>query len=93
MHEEWIIFSGDGHITTKETFLDLVQKGELRHSRMDFEVIQVRIYNDTGLVMHRGTSAGVWKGQAFSNDEISSSVFIKKDNKWLAVQTMIAPAS
>lgn len=93
MDEDWIIFSGDGNITTKELFLTLVQNGELVHTKMDFEILKVKVYNDTGLVMQRGTSAGTWQGQAFSNYEIASTVFIKKNNEWLAVQTMIAPAN
>jgi hypothetical protein len=93
MDEEWIIFSGDGNITTKEMFLTLVRKGELVHTEMNFEILQVKVYNDTGLIMQRGTSAGTWQGQSFSNYEIASTVFIKKNNKWLAVQTMIAPAN
>lgn len=92
MDEEWIIFSGNGNITTKERFLTAVRKGELVHTKMDFEVLQVKIYNDTGLIMQRGTSAGVWKGESFSNYEIASTVFIRKNNEWRAVQTMIAPA-
>lgn len=60
---------------------------------MDFEGLRVKDYNDMGLVMQRGTSAGTWQGQAFSNYEIASTVYIKKNNEWLAVQTMIAPAN
>ena len=93
MDEEWIIFSGDGNITTKETFLQLVKDGNLVHSKMDFEILQVKIQGNTGLVMQRGTSAGTWQGQPFDNYEIASTVFVRKNNKWLAVQTMIAPAN
>ena len=93
MADEWIIFSGNGNLTTKETFLSLVRRGELLHTKMDFEILQVKIFNDTGIVMQRGTSAGTWLGQSFSNYEIASSVFIKQNNKWLAVQTMLAPAA
>jgi|SRR5688572_31252539 len=92
MDEEWIIFSGNGNITTKEEFLQLVKSGDLKHSKMDFEILKVLIHDNTGLVMQRGTSAGTWQGQPFSNYEIASTVFVKKDNIWLAVQTMIAPA-
>lgn len=92
MDESWIIFSGDGNITTKQTFLQLVKRGDLVHSKMDFEILQVKIYGNTGLIMQRGTSAGTWRGQPFENYEIASTVFVKNQNSWLAVQTMIAPA-
>ncbi len=92
MHEEWIIFSGDGNVTTKDSFLKSVNSGELVHTKMDFQILNVKVYGNTGLIMQQGTSAGNWKGQTFSNYEIASSVFIRKNNKWLAVQTMVAPA-
>jgi ketosteroid isomerase-like protein len=92
MDEEWIIFSGDGNITTKEKFLQVVKSGDLKHSKMDFEILQVKIHEDTGLVMQRGTSAGTWQGHPFDNYEIASTVFVRKEDQWLAVQTMIAPA-
>jgi hypothetical protein len=93
MDDEWIIFSGDGNITTKETFLQHATSGDLIHSIMDFEILRVKIYDNTGLVMQRGTSAGTWQGQSFNNYEIASSVFIRKNNNWRAIQTMIAPAN
>jgi ketosteroid isomerase-like protein len=93
MSDEWIIFSGDGNITTKQMFLQLVESGDLIHTEMDFEILNVKSFGNTCLVMARGTSSGIWKGQAFSNYEISSTVFIKENDQWLAVQTMIAPAT
>src|SRR5690554_6016484 len=93
MSDEWIIFSGDGNVTTKEVFLKLVESGDLIHTEMDFEILHVKNFGNTSLVMAKGTSSGTWKGQKFSNDEVSSTVFIKDDDKWLAVQTMIAPAT
>jgi len=93
MSDEWIIFSGDGNITTKEMFLRLVERGELIHTEMDFEILDVRNFGNTSLVMAKGTSSGIWKGQTFSNYEVSATVFIKDNDQWLAVQTMVAPAT
>ena len=93
MSDEWIIFSGDGNITTKQMFLDAVRSGDLVHSQMDFEMLRVKVFGNTGIVMQKGTSSGTWKGQSFSNYEIASSVFIKENGEWRAVQTMLAPAN
>lgn len=93
MDDEWVIFSGDGNITTKKMFLHLVERGELIHTEMDFEILRVKSFGNTSLVMTKGTSSGIWKGETFSNDEVSSTVFIKNNDQWLAVQTMIAPAT
>jgi len=93
MSDEWVIFSGDGNITTKEIFLNLVKSGDLVHTQMDFKMLETKIFGNTGLVMQKGTSAGKWKEQEFSNYEIASTVFIKENGKWLAIQTMIAPVT
>lgn len=69
MHHDWIIFSGDGNFTTKEEFLESVRSGRLKHTRMYFETLRVNIYGDTGIIVQRGISAGMWDGRAFSNQE------------------------
>ena len=92
MSDEWVIFSGDGNITTKEMFLQFVKSGDLVHTLMDFEILKVQLYGNAGIIMQKGTSSGNWKGQSFSNYEIASTVFVKEGNQWQAVQTMIAPA-
>jgi ketosteroid isomerase-like protein len=93
MSDEWIIFSGDGNIITKQMFLQFVKSGDLIHSQMDFEILNVKIFGNTGIIMQKGTSAGNWKGEIFSHHEIASTVFIKENDQWLAVQTMIAPVT
>lgn len=93
MSDEWVIFSGDDNVTTKQMFLQLVKSGDLIHTQMEFEVLNVKVYGNTGIVMQKGTSSGNWKGQTFSNYEIASTVFIRQNDQWLAVQTMIAPAT
>lgn len=93
MSDEWVIFSGDGNIITKQTFLQFVKNGDLIHTQMDFQVLDVKVFDNTGIVMQKGTSSGNWKGQTFSNYEIASTVFIRQNHHWFAFQTMIAPAS
>ena len=93
MADEWVIFSGDGNIITKQMFLQFVKRGDLVHTQMDFEILSVKIFSNAGIVMQKGTSSGNWQGQSFSNYEIASTVFIQENGKWQAVQTMIAPAT
>jgi hypothetical protein len=50
-----------------------------------------KIYNDTGIVTAKGTSAGLYQGEAFSFDEQSTSVFLWAEGKWKCVITMLAP--
>lgn len=57
MSDDWIIFSGDGNITTKQMFLQLVESGDLIHTKMDFEILNVKNFGNTCLVMAKGTSS------------------------------------
>jgi hypothetical protein len=92
MSSEWVIVGTEGGITDKSSFLGFVQSGILFHSRMDFEDIKVDVYQNTGIVISKGTSAGTYRGEDFSYYEWSTSVFIKKDRSWLCVLTMLTPA-
>ena len=92
MSDDWVIVGTEGGITSKASFLQFIESGDLTHSRMDADESRVRIYGDTGVVISRGTSAGNYKGQPFSLYEWSTSIFIYKQGKWSCVLTMLTPA-
>ena len=90
MHDDWQIVSGDG-ITLKQQFLESVRSGRLVHTKMHTAECEGKIYNDTGIVIAKGISAGLYQGEAFSFDEQSTSVFLWTDGAWKCVITMLAP--
>jgi ketosteroid isomerase-like protein len=92
MADDWIIVGTEGGISPKSRFLDFIKSGDLLHSGMDFKDINIRVYENTGVVVSRGTSRGTYKGESFSYFEWSTNVFIKKDEQWLCVLTMLTPA-
>ena len=79
MSDEWIILGTEGGITLKSDFLSLIRSGDLSHNRMDADETHIKIYENTGIVTSRGTSAGYFKGQAFELYEWSTSIFIRKN--------------
>ena len=91
MHDDWTITGSDG-ITSKAAFLQSVTSGDLVHNRMDTDEVVIKIFGDTGLVIAKGTSEGTYKLQPFSFYEWSTSVFIKLEEKWLCISTMLTPA-
>jgi hypothetical protein len=91
MSADWIIVGSDG-ISTKSAFLDSVRTGVVKHSRMDTDEMTVKVYENTGIVISLGTSAGSYNGQTFELYEWSSSTYIKKDQKSPCVSTMITTA-
>src|SRR5687767_5918073 len=92
MAEDWIIIGTEGGITPKTRFLDFIKSGDLVHSNMDFDDMEVRVYENSGVVVSRGTSSGTYKGQPFSYYEWSTNVFVRKAEQWLCVLTMLTPA-
>jgi hypothetical protein len=93
MSDDWIIVGTGSGITSKPEFLEWIRSGDVVHSRMDSDFIRIKIYENTGVVTSRGTSAGKYKGQDFELYEWSTSTFIRKDNRWLCVHTMLTPAN
>ena len=92
MSDEWIILGTEGGITLKSDFLSLIRSGDLSHNRMDADDTHIKIYENTGIVTSRGTSAGYFKGQSFELYEWSTSIFIRKNESWICVLTMLTPA-
>ena len=92
MSDDWIIVGTEGGIIKRSDFLGWVESGDLSHTRMDFEVVMTRVYNNCAVVICKGTSAGVWEGNKFEFYEWASDTYIKKDGKWQCVLTMVTPA-
>ena len=92
MAEDWIIIGTEGGITSRDSFLDHIRKGDLSHHTMSADQLECRIYGNTGVIVSRGTSAGHYKGQPFSFYEWSTSVFVKTGGRWTCVTTMLTPA-
>lgn len=91
MSADWIIVGSDG-ITSRQDFLDLIRSGSVSHNRMDSDEIIAKIYHDTGVVISRGTSAGIFNNEPFDQYEWSTNVFIRRDGSWRCAATMITPA-
>ena len=92
MADDWITVATEGGIVTKGMFIGLIQSGDLLHSKMDFQVIESRVYNNVGIIVSKGTSEGTFRMQPFTYYEWSTSIFIKAGNRWSAVLTMLNPA-
>jgi ketosteroid isomerase-like protein len=93
--DEWIVVGPEGKVIDKPGFLDVVRSGALAHSTMESDETRVRVYGDTGVVTARVVTAGTYRGQAFTNRERSSDVFVRQEGHWKCVLTQlttIAPA-
>jgi len=91
--DDWVIVGSEGGVTSKNEFLEWIRSGDVTHCRMDSDEMRIKVYDNTGIVTSRGTSAGKYKGQPFDLYEWSSSVFVRNKGKWICVFTMLTPAN
>ena len=80
MSDDWTIVGSDG-MTARSDFLRLFAEGNLTHSRMDSQEVNIRLYGNTAVVIAKGISEGTFKGGRFSFYEWSTSVFLKNDGQ------------
>lgn len=92
MADDWITVATEGGIVTKEMFISMIQSSDLLHSKMDFQILESRVYDNVAIIVSKGTSEGSFKQRPFAYYEWSTSVFIKAGNRWNAVLTMLTPA-
>lgn len=93
MSDDWIIVGTGSGITTKAEFMESIRSGDITHNKMHSDYTRIKIYDNTGVVTSRGTSAGKFKGVDFELYEWSVSTFIYKDNRWICVITMLTLAN
>ena len=87
--EDWQIIDGDGHIIPRTAFLQLIADGTLKHSHLSNSNETVRLYGRTAVVTAYSKSIGTYDGSPFSTDEVSTGVWVLKDNQWRCVLTQL----
>ncbi|GAA1720298.1 hypothetical protein GCM10009809_15050 [Isoptericola hypogeus] len=93
MADDWVIVSESG-IATKEQFLTYVASGGLTHSAMDrVGEPRVRVYGDVAVLTTRATNTAHYEGRRFDADEWTTSMFVRRDGRWLCVLSHITPVA
>ena len=87
--EDWQIIDSDGHIIPRAAFLQVIASGTLKHASLSNSDRAVRIYGNAAIVTARSKSAGMYAGSTFSTDEISTDVWVRKNNRWRCVLTQL----
>ncbi|SUD48710.1 Uncharacterised protein [Nocardia otitidiscaviarum] len=88
---DWLLLGPEGGIGHRDRFLALVAAGELVHTAMELEVLEVRRFGDAAVVITHGTNAGTWLGHPFGADEWATNVFVRRDGRWLGSVTALTP--
>jgi ketosteroid isomerase-like protein len=63
---DWILVGPEGGPGQRERFLALVASGDLTHSAMTFDVLDVRVYGEVAVVLSHSTNQGSWQGTPFA---------------------------
>jgi ketosteroid isomerase-like protein len=88
---DWELVTPESGPVPLDRFLAVVRDGSLTHSEMTFDVLSVRRYGDTAVVVARGTNRGEWNSEPFSADEWVSEFFVRRDDHWRCVLSALTP--
>jgi ketosteroid isomerase-like protein len=91
MAGDWVIVGPDGSVGGKDTFLALVESGDLTHNVMETHEMEVRVYGETAVTVASGVSGGHYRGDPFLLRERSSCVFVRQGGTWRCVLTHLSP--
>lgn len=90
MADDWTIVGPDGSVGGKASFLEALRSGDLAHDVMETHDPEVRVYGDVAVVVARGVSGGVYRGDRFHLVERTSCVFVRQDGRWRCVLTHLS---
>lgn len=86
---EWVIVTKNG-VTRGETFLGVIRSGVLRHTRMEpVGDPLVVVYDDTAVLTVRVQSTEIHAGRTIENDEWTTTVFVRRQRRWVAARTQV----
>lgn len=91
MADDWVIVGPDGSVGGKNSFLALIESGDLTHNAMETHEMEVRVYGETAVTVASGVSGGHYREEPFLLRERSSCVFVRQGGIWRCVLTHLSP--
>lgn len=88
---DWALVTPESGPRPLRAFLALVTSGELTHTDMTFEVLDVRVAADAAVVLAHGTNHGTWRGEPFAADEWVTEMFVRRDGRWRCTMSALTP--
>ncbi len=93
LSKDWFMLEPSFGLISKETFLKAINSGDLSHSAMKKEVLQVRMHNDVAIVTSRGWNAGTYRNETFKVEIWVTNIYKRKDNDWVCIMTQESPVN
>ena len=91
LSDDWVIIDGDGGVIGRARFLAVIASGALVHDAMAFDEVQVRRVGGARLWIARARGHGLYRGQRFTFDERSTSVWARRNGRWTCRLTQLTP--
>jgi ketosteroid isomerase-like protein len=89
---DWV-FVGENGIFPGVQFLESVATGHVSHDMMTTDIHDARVYGDVAVLIARVRNRGEFGGDAFTLDEWSTDVFVRRGGRWRCVLTQLTPAA
>ena len=91
--EDWTLVEGNGRTVDRARVLEAVRSGDLVHDAMTFDEIQSRGIGNLMLWSARARGGGRYRGDGFAFDERSSSLWARREGRWVCLFTQLTPIS
>ena len=89
--DNWTILEPSIGIVRKDDFIKTIKEGRLQHYSMKKEVILVKVFDNTALVISRGRNVGKYLNKPYDTEIWVTNIYKKEKSKWLCISTQEAP--
>lgn len=93
LSDEWFILETSFGIVSKNSFLKAIESGQLSHSSMKKEVVQVKSYDTIAIVISKGRNVGVYNGTPFNTEVWVTNIYKQDGLNWVCIMTQESPVS
>jgi ketosteroid isomerase-like protein len=89
--DDWKAIGPDGAKVTKAEFIDGYKSGKSKTESYEFGPLDVKVIGTVGIVQGTDTEKSSYAGKDSSGKYAWTDVFAKRDGKWVAVRSQLAP--
>ena len=82
---DYVFIGSDGAVSSKADFVKDMQSRDLVWKSVAVEDVRVRIYGNTAVVTGRFFGKGLYKGSPLDERQRFTSVWIKRNGRWLGI--------
>lgn len=93
LSDDWTILEPTIGLSNKGQFLKAIRDGNLVHSSMKKEILQVKIFDDVAIVVTRGRNVGRYLNKSFNGEQWVTNIYKRNNSQWICIMTQEAPVT